>query len=46
MVAESRPTTGRFDSENQPMLQVIERTGDFVWLGVRDDFRHWLVTAA
>jgi len=24
----------------------IENEGDFLWLGVRDDFRNWLVTAA
>jgi hypothetical protein len=24
------------------VLQVIETTGEILWLGVRDDFRNWL----
>ena len=32
-----------FDSENHPVLQVIENTGHFSWLGVRDDFRTWFL---
>jgi hypothetical protein len=31
---------------NHPTLEIVENTGDFVWLGVRDDFRNSLVTAA
>jgi hypothetical protein len=28
-----------------PALEVLENTGDFRWLAVRDDFRKWIVTA-
>jgi hypothetical protein len=36
----------RFGEENHPVLQVIDNTGEILWLGVRDDFRNWLLTAA
>jgi len=35
-----------FDSENHPALQAIENTWEIVWLGIWDDFRNFLVTAA
>ena len=25
-----------FDTENHPTLEIVENTGDFVWLGGRD----------
>jgi len=34
-----------FDTENHPALQVVKK-GEIVWLGVRDDFRSWLIRAA
>jgi hypothetical protein len=35
-----------FDTENHPAPQVVENTGEISWLGVRDDFRNWLIRAA
>jgi hypothetical protein len=31
---------------NHPVLQVVENTGEILWLGVRDVFRNWLTRAA
>jgi hypothetical protein len=47
-LAESPFESGRseFDSKNHPVLEVIENTGHFAWLGVRDDFRNWLIREA
>lgn len=35
-----------FDTESHPRPQVVEDTGEMLWLGVRDDVRNWLLTAA
>jgi hypothetical protein len=35
----------RFDSEITA-LEMLENKGNFLWLGVRDGIRNWLVTAA
>jgi hypothetical protein len=38
---------GRASSRvKSPTLEIVENTGDFVWLGVRDDFRNWFIRAA
>lgn len=45
----ARPDThsnARVLKQNHPALEVIESKWQIVWLGVRDDFRNWLVTAA
>jgi hypothetical protein len=39
-------TLWKFESAKWPVLQTTEMIGFRAWLGVRDDFRNWLLTAA
>jgi hypothetical protein len=35
-----------FDSENHPECNLMKTQSEISWLGVRDDFRNWLIRAA
>jgi hypothetical protein len=40
-------TNCRFSTVHRgPVLETVDNRGDFVWLGVRDGFRDWLIHAA